>query len=222
MKTLVAFYENLSYAQQAATRLSEELSIEEERVQLTAQGAAEQAGEYFDDVPGVMGEGESMALGAGGGALLAVRVEEEEVEDVRAILGRRGLVDMASYEGELDLEEKAEPTWLTYESSYLRHFEANYAPRGQAFDVYAPAYRFGYTLGMMGQEEAWEAVAGAARRRWEAEEQGAWDQFADAIRFAWKQVVEGPEMLEEALEDDPIQTTKRGRLYQELHKDDAE
>lgn len=220
MKTLIAFYTRVSHAKQAAALLSEALGIEEERIQVKTQGATTKAEEYFDDVPGSVFESESEALGASGGAMLAVGVEQEQEDGAVAVLRQHGLVELASYEGEVDLEAEPEPIWLDYETAYQRHWEANYAGRGQPYKVYAPAYRFGYTLAMEGEEERWEAVADDARRRWQAEEQGNWEQFADAVRFAWEEVAAGPETMMEALGDEPIQTTKRGRLYQELHEED--
>ena len=220
MKTLIAFYETVSHAKQAVSLLAEDAGIERERVQIATQGTAAKAEEYFDDVPGVVVESESEALGAGGGAMVAVRVAEEEEDAAVAVLRQFGLVELASYDGEVDLEAEAEPTWVDYEAAYQRHYEANYAPKGQLYAMYAPAYRFGYTLAVEGDEAEWGAVADTARHRWEAEELGDWEQFAPAVRFAWEEVAAGPETMAEALGDGPIQTTKRGRLYQELHEED--
>lgn len=220
MKTLIAFYETVSHAKQAASLLVEDAGIERERVQMVTQGTAAKAEEYFDDVPGVVVESESEALDAAGGAMVAVRVEEEEEDAAVAVLRQLGLVDLATYEGEVDLEADAEPTWLDYEATFQRHYEANYAPRGQRYTMYAPAYRFGHTLAVEGSEEKWVSVAEQARRRWEAEELGDWEQFAPAVRFAWEEVAAGPKTMAKALGDEPIQTTKRGRLYQELDEED--
>ena len=61
---------------------------------------------------------------------------------------------------------------------------------GVYYDRYEPAYRYGYTLASdnryTGKE--WTAIEAEARRDWEKNNQGAWEDFKDAIRYAWDRV----------------------------------
>jgi hypothetical protein len=77
-----------------------------------------------------------------------------------------------------------------YAADYRTHFAATYENRGSTYDRYEPAYRYGYTLAndKRYSSKEWSAIEADARREWEARNQGAWDDFKDAIRYAWDRV----------------------------------
>jgi uncharacterized protein (TIGR02271 family) len=62
--------------------------------------------------------------------------------------------------------------------------------REEGLDEYDPAYRYGSSLA--GDERyrraEWSDVEPHARREWEEEHAGTWEQFKDAVRHAWEKV----------------------------------
>jgi hypothetical protein len=77
---------------------------------------------------------------------------------------------------------------------FERDFRARYAPLGETYDAYDPAYRWGYTLGNQYEWRGrpWEDVAAYARRTWEQRFPDSWERFEAAIRFGWDRLT-GPE-----------------------------
>jgi uncharacterized protein (TIGR02271 family) len=77
--------------------------------------------------------------------------------------------------------------FATYETDFRRHYTTAAGSRGQAYEHWAPAYRYGYTLAgdprYRGRD--WPAVEAEARRDWEQQHRGTWEEMKDAIRYAW-------------------------------------
>jgi len=79
-------------------------------------------------------------------------------------------------------------------SAYEADFRSNYttalAKKGLPYEKYEPAYRYGYTLAndqrYAGKD--WAAVEAEAQRDWTGRHQGAWEDFKDAVRYAWDRV----------------------------------
>jgi hypothetical protein len=75
----------------------------------------------------------------------------------------------------------------SFDHDFRSNFDANFARSGYSYDQFAPIYRYGYTLGgsrrYAGKD--WSAVESDARRQWEERNPGTWDQFKDAVRYAW-------------------------------------
>ncbi|ALA59127.1 YsnF/AvaK domain-containing protein [Nitrospira moscoviensis] len=74
------------------------------------------------------------------------------------------------------------------EEDYRLHWTQNYGAGAIPYEHYGYAYRFGSTLGSGRNLESsdWTQLEPEARRRWEERNQGTWDQFKDAVRYAWE------------------------------------
>jgi len=72
----------------------------------------------------------------------------------------------------------------------LRGIHESSARRGERFEQYEPAYRYGSALA--GDERyrnaEWSDVEPRARQSWEEQNSGTWEQFKDAVRSAWEKV----------------------------------
>lgn len=77
-----------------------------------------------------------------------------------------------------------------YETDFRNNFTTMYGTRGYTYDRYEPAYRYGYTLAndQRYMNKDWAAIEAEARRDWEKNNQGAWEDFKDSIRYAWDRV----------------------------------
>jgi stress response protein YsnF len=78
----------------------------------------------------------------------------------------------------------------TYDADFRGHYSASLAGRGHPYERWAPAYRYGYDLAgdprYAGRD--WAALEADARRGWEAQQKGTWEEFKDTIRHAWETV----------------------------------
>jgi len=74
------------------------------------------------------------------------------------------------------------------DQEFRTHWSSNYGSGGMAYEQYDPAYRFGSRLvgGQNMDSSDWTQLEPEARRSWEAEHQGSWDQFKDAVRYSWE------------------------------------
>lgn len=79
-----------------------------------------------------------------------------------------------------------------YDAHYRTHFNQFYANRGMKYERYQPAYRYGTSLANdpRYQGRNWNLIEGDIRRDWEGRNQGAWEDFKDAIRHGWNEVKE--------------------------------
>jgi uncharacterized protein (TIGR02271 family) len=74
------------------------------------------------------------------------------------------------------------------DQTFQQHFQSRLANRGYTFEQYGPAYRFGEHLAAetpFGSGD-WNAVEPEVRRSWEARNAGTWEDFKDAVRYAWE------------------------------------
>ena len=82
--------------------------------------------------------------------------------------------------------------FATYEPDFRQHYTTTFASggQGQAYERWAPGYRYGYELASdpryAGRD--WAAIEPEARRGWEAQQQGTWEEFKDTVRYAWERV----------------------------------
>jgi uncharacterized protein (TIGR02271 family) len=99
-------------------------------------------------------------------------------------------------------EVEAEPTgaasardvrgFETFETDFRQHYTTTFASggQGQAYERWAPGYRYGYELARdpryAGRD--WTALEPEAQRGWEAQQKGTWEEFKDTIRYAWEKV----------------------------------
>jgi uncharacterized protein (TIGR02271 family) len=77
-----------------------------------------------------------------------------------------------------------------YEADFRSHYTTSLASRGHPYERWSPGYRYGYELASdpryAGRD--WTALEPEARRDWEAQQKGTWDEFKDTIRHAWEKV----------------------------------
>jgi uncharacterized protein (TIGR02271 family) len=85
---------------------------------------------------------------------------------------------------------KGRADFTTYETDFRTNYTTAFAKRGLPYERCEPAYRYGYTLATdpryAGKD--WMAFEPEVRREWEGRHQGAWEDFKDAVRYAWDTV----------------------------------
>jgi hypothetical protein len=97
---------------------------------------------------------------------------------------------------EVDVEPLGkEPTpgareFSTYEREFRSHYNTAFAPGGSPYDRWAPAYRYGYDIATDPhyRNREWATIEPDARRDWEQRHKGTWEEFKEAIRYAWDKV----------------------------------
>jgi len=113
---------------------------------------------------------------------------QEQTETVRDTV-RRTEVEVEAVGAEHAREARG---FETYETDFRHHYTTTFAGggQGQAYERWAPAYRYGYDLASDRQYAGrdWAALEPEARRRWEAQQKGTWEEFKDTIRYAWEKV----------------------------------
>ncbi len=93
---------------------------------------------------------------------------------------------------DVDVEQISGKDWQRFNNDFQTHYNTHFANTGRAYNNYEPAYRYGYTLGSRAdwRGRSWEQIEPDARRQWESEyrDQGAWEDFKDAVRHGWQRV----------------------------------
>ncbi|HEX6386808.1 MAG TPA: hypothetical protein VF177_19245 [Anaerolineae bacterium] len=237
MKTFVALFDNVSHAGQTAQNL-DSVGVDRDDIHLIVRQAEPTYESLLEEA---LGDAELTEEEVAiyrqrvdqGGALLVVHVDDDLAAEARAIMDRYGLIDLEGEslsEREADemdatLAEAAEDkpeveaeTWATYESSFHNHHQTNYAPSGYSYELYEPAYLYGYQLAMDRNNagRSWEEIEPEAQRYWEARRRGEWSQFKDAVRHAWEEVRDTIDWREI---DEEVESTKRGQQYRHLKED---
>jgi hypothetical protein len=97
-----------------------------------------------------------------------------------------------------------------YDTRFREHFANTYAGQGYSYELYAPAYRYGYDLAYDPdyEDRNWDEFEPEARQYWESNYEGAWDQFKAAVRHAWEETKEALGFEEE---DDELNEVNRQR-----------
>jgi len=104
-----------------------------------------------------------------------VRRTEVEVEQ----LGNSGRTGSSSY-----------GTYEVYDPDFRTHYKSAYSSLGSNYEHYQPAYRYGYSLATDERYRGrdWRDVEVDARRAWDTQNQGTWEDFKDAVRYSWDKV----------------------------------
>lgn len=86
--------------------------------------------------------------------------------------------------------EETGGTRADYDEDFRTDYKTRYANRGQSYDYYAPAYRFGstYANDQRYRDRDWNIVESDLRRDWESRGHGKWEDFKDSIRYGWDRV----------------------------------
>ena len=149
-----------------------------------------------------------------GGAVVSVSTQDEMMIDrATNIFQRHDAVDIdrradewrqsgwAGYDPNVSSQTTTTPLTQTpssasvgkyadYETDFRNNFTTTYGNRGYTYDRYEPAYRYGYTLAtdQRYMNRDWSAIEPDVRRDWEKNNQGAWEDFKDTIRYGWDRV----------------------------------
>jgi uncharacterized protein (TIGR02271 family) len=113
---------------------------------------------------------------------------QEQTEAVRDTV-RRTEVEVEEIGAEAAREARG---FEAFETDFRQHYTTTFASggQGQAYERWAPGYRYGYELARdpryAGRD--WTALEPEARRGWEAQQKGTWEEFKDTIRYAWEKV----------------------------------
>jgi uncharacterized protein (TIGR02271 family) len=77
-----------------------------------------------------------------------------------------------------------------FENDLRNNYRTNFSKSEYSFDDFLPAYRYGYTLAKDKRYSSgdWRSVEPDARRYWEESNQGTWEEFKNAVRYAWEKV----------------------------------
>ena len=82
-------------------------------------------------------------------------------------------------------------TSADYDDDFRRDWNTRYATTGGSYDDYAPAYRYGSTLGADTRYKgrSWDEVESGARSDWQTKYPGSsWESFKAAVRHGWERV----------------------------------
>jgi uncharacterized membrane protein len=149
-----------------------------------------------------------------GGAVVTVSTEDEMmIERATNIFERNGAVDIdrradewrrsgwTGYDPNVGSQTTTTPltqyqhnsgfdAFDDYATDFRNNFTTTYSSRGYTYDRYEPAYRYGYTLATDKRylNKDWAAIEADARRDWEKNNQGMWEDFKDSIHYAWDRV----------------------------------
>lgn len=81
----------------------------------------------------------------------------------------------------------------TYETAFLQHYEINFRDSEHDYSKFAPAYHYGYDLGVDQrlQQRSWAEIEPEAQRYWNNHNYaGPWQDFKEAVQYAWHQARE--------------------------------
>jgi uncharacterized protein (TIGR02271 family) len=111
---------------------------------------------------------------------------EEHTETVRDTV-RRTEVEVEPVGAEHAREARG---FDAYDADFRGHYTTSLASRGHPYERWSPGYRYGYELASdrryAGRD--WTALEPEARRGWEAQQKGTWEEFKDTVRYAWEKV----------------------------------
>lgn len=89
------------------------------------------------------------------------------------------------------LRQEVHQDFDIYDADFRKHYGSAFANRsGATYERYVPAYRYGYTIAMEQRYRGrdWTVIEPEVRRTWEERHTGTWEQFKDAVRYAWDKV----------------------------------
>jgi uncharacterized protein (TIGR02271 family) len=127
---------------------------------------------------------------AGDALGLVSRRVEGDLERFKKFVEARGSKPTGGREAERAREPVVDVRGFeTCEPSFRQHYTSASGGRGQSYEHWAPAYRYGYELARdpryTGRD--WAAIEAEARRDWEQRHRGTWEEFKAPIRYAWEQ-----------------------------------
>jgi uncharacterized protein (TIGR02271 family) len=114
------------------------------------------------------------------------KAQEERTETVRDTV-RRTEVEVEPVGAEHAREARG---FDAYDADFRGHYTTSLASRGHPYERWSPGYRYGYELASDSRYAGrdWTALEPEARRGWEAQQKGTWEEFKDTVRYAWEKV----------------------------------
>jgi len=81
------------------------------------------------------------------------------------------------------------PAFDTYDPDFRSNYKTVYSGRGN-YERYQPAYQYGYTLATDSRYQGrnWSEIEPEVRKVWNTQNQNTWEDFKDAVRYAWDKV----------------------------------
>jgi len=174
-----------------------------------------------------------------GGALVTVRADDARADEVTRVMQRHGAIDInkraetwrsSGWEGfdesarpysidDLERERAVNTRTTTprtsaefeaYVVEFRNDFDRDYGGRGERYEDYEPAYRWGYENAGTYQGRDWAASEADLRRDWERTNPGSdWERFKNAVRRGWDRMAAG---VERAVGADDRTTTRGTRV----------
>lgn len=86
------------------------------------------------------------------------------------------------------MNEPKGPIYDNYEDILHRHYDENYDDGRYPLERYEIAYTYGFNLAADEpyRDRDWLEIEEEARRGWEEQQAGPWEDFKEAIQYAWK------------------------------------
>jgi uncharacterized protein (TIGR02271 family) len=104
---------------------------------------------------------------------------DERVETIKETLRRQ----------DVEIEEiDVARTFTDYEPDFRRYVDTRLADRGLTYDDVSPALKFGYQMGTTEpfRSSNWTKVEPDARKLWENQNPGTWDNNANIVKYSWE------------------------------------
>jgi len=110
---------------------------------------------------------------------------EEHTEKVQDTV-RRTEVDVEPIAGSGRSRSTVASSFDTYDPDFRSNYQSVYSGRGN-YERFQPAYRYGYTLATDSRYQGrdWREIEPEARKSWNTQNKNSWEDFKDAIRYAW-------------------------------------
>ena len=127
-----------------------------------------------------------------GAVRVVSRMGAVPISDVQNSAGMAGMAGTSgSMMGTTADNMGATRTSADYDDDFRSDWNTRYAAMGGSYDDYAPAYRYGSTLGTdtRYQGRAWNDIESGARGDWQTRyPESSWENFKAAVRHGWERV----------------------------------
>jgi hypothetical protein len=130
-------------------------------------------------------------------AVVTARVADSLADEAVTVMRSHGAFDVdqrnlgADDEGQPRRRLRAED-FDQFDHDFQDHHQRNYVNTGYGYEMYSPAYRYGWNLGASERYggRPWSDIEPDAHRSWEEHNPGTWDRYAEAIKFGWERLVD--------------------------------
>jgi hypothetical protein len=94
------------------------------------------------------------------------------------------------YPAEVNMMGHEQADLDAYRDDFYTHYWGHFGNSGRSFEDYLPAYEYGYRLAndQRYSDLEWTRLEPRARLYWEDHYEGAWEDFKDAVGYAWNRV----------------------------------